>query len=169
MKDRKKQLLLNTLILSFGTICTKGIMFLMTPLFTRWLTQSDYGTFDLVLTYISIFIPLITLDCGEAVFRFLMDVEEKNYKSKSSIITCSLFTTVIGCIISFVIVLILAIIFNTKMHLIFLLFVLLIVQVSYELLTMVLRGIKNINVYTISNILFVFSMVCFVFIYVALY
>ena len=73
MKDRKKSLIKNTTILSFGMLCTKGITFITTPLFTRWLSQVEYGTFDLMVTYITLLIPIVTLSSGEAVFRFILD------------------------------------------------------------------------------------------------
>ena len=80
MESRSKKLALNTVILSIGTLCTKGIMFFMAPLFTRWLTSSEYGTFDLLVSYVSLLLPFLTLSTGEALFRFLLDAENEEKK-----------------------------------------------------------------------------------------
>ena len=79
--NRSERLVKNTAILTFGKICTRGIMFIMTPLFTRWLSQADYGTFDLIVTYISFLMPIITLECAEAMFRYLLDANKENEKN----------------------------------------------------------------------------------------
>ena len=78
----KNNLAKNTLILSICTLLNKGLLFVMIPLFSRWLTTSEFGSYDLYATYITLLIPLITLSCGDAVFRLAVDkskVEEKKY------------------------------------------------------------------------------------------
>ena len=80
--NRSSKLVKNTAILTFGKICTRGIMFIMTPLFTRWISQSDYGTFDLIVTYITFLMPIITLECAEAVFRHLLDAKQEIQKKR---------------------------------------------------------------------------------------
>ena len=71
--SREGTLLKNTSILAFGTICTKGIMFFMTPLYTIWLSVGDYGTFDLITTYAGLATPFVTFAVGEALFRFMLE------------------------------------------------------------------------------------------------
>ena len=80
--SREGRLLKNTSILAFGTICTKGIMFFMTPLYTMWLSVGDYGTFDLVTTYSSLAVPFVTLAVGEALFRFMLDAESEESRRR---------------------------------------------------------------------------------------
>lgn len=164
MENRSKKLIKNTAILSFGTICTKGIMFLMTPLFTRWLTQSDYGTFDLIITYISLLVPIITLDCGEAVFRLLLDKNEENRHKK--IITNAIVIDFIGFIISLVVTIVISVLYSKMRELAIYFVILLILESINTLMTMIARGIKKINIYTIANILFVIAMTISVTIFV---
>lgn len=74
----EKKLAKNTLILSICTLLNKGLMFIMLPFFTRWLTVEDYGIYDLFTTYVSLLIPIITIATSNAVFRLSIDSEEKN-------------------------------------------------------------------------------------------
>ena len=157
MENRSKRLIKNTAILSLGTICTKGIMFIMVPLFTRWLTQDDYGTFDLIITYITLLVPLITLSCGEAVFRFLMDAKEKN--DEKTIVTNAWIINIIGFILSFVVTIILFIANVGVRDLAFYFLTLLILDALNTLMTMIIRGMKKLEIYTVANIIFVISMV----------
>lgn len=79
---KRSNLAKNTILLSIGTLLTKGINLLMIPLFSSWLSTEDYGTFDLFCTYVSLLIPFISLSSSDAIFRFSMDSEDKNEKSK---------------------------------------------------------------------------------------
>lgn len=80
--SKRDSLAKNTILLSIGQILTKGLSFVMVPFFSRWLSTEDYGTFDLLATYVTILIPLIGLASNEALFRFSMDVGSKDEKSK---------------------------------------------------------------------------------------
>lgn len=79
-KNKKDSLAKNTILLSIGTITTKGLSFVMVPFFSRWLTTENYGTFDLFCTYVTLLIPLIGLASNEACFRFSMDAKSKEEK-----------------------------------------------------------------------------------------
>ena len=68
----------NTIILGICTLLNKGLMFVMLPLFTRWLSVSDYGAYDVLATYISLLIPLVSLAAGNAIFRLSVDASEEN-------------------------------------------------------------------------------------------
>ena len=157
MEARSKRLIKNTVILSFGTLCTRGIMFIMTPLFTRWLSQSDYGAFDLILTYITLLIPIVALNCGDATFRFLMETEDT--KEKSKIISNAIIIHIIGFLIAIILTIIACTLYSNKAKLIVFFLILLMLESINNLFTMVLRGIKKLSIYAVSNILFVVMMV----------
>lgn len=155
-KNKSKNLIKNTTILSFGNLCTKGLMFIMTPLLIRWLSQDSYGTFDLLTTYVTLLIPFISLSIGEATFRFLVDgANDKNKKRIDVIINSSFFVTICGFVLSLIVVITLSFCFeNIKMYL-FLLFILLICEGINNFFTYILRGLKKLPIYAVSNILFV--------------
>lgn len=164
MERRKKLLAKNTIILALGNICTKGIMFIMTPLLTRWLPTEDYGAFDLMTTYVSLVIPLVTLDIGEAAFRFLLDCkcdEERNTIIGNTTKIYILGIPIIGVLLAFATVL-----FPNKKYYIFLFMIIFGGELVYEYFTMLLRGVKKLNIYAMASIIYVFVMAVSAFIYI---
>lgn len=162
MENRERKLIKNTAILSFGTICTKGILFLITPIFTRWLSQEEYGIFDLMITYISLLLPIIALNINEAVFRFL--IKEENRKEK--IISSALCVTILGFIVSVCIYIVFIILNRQLIEIASLFILLLLAEAINNFLMMILRGLKKLNIYAIANIVFVVAMIISVFLFV---
>ena len=95
--SKSDSLIRNTAILTIGTLFTKVLAFIVIPLFSKWLSVEDYGTFDLYSTYIMLLIPVLTLSCGEAVFRFLIDT--KNDDERNRIVSSGTGIIVIGILI----------------------------------------------------------------------
>ncbi len=164
LEYRKKSLVKNTAILAFGTLCTKGIMFFMAPLFTRWLARDDYGTFDLIAEYTSLLIPILTLSMGEAVFRFLVD--ESDEKEKNRVLTTCFIFHVLGIVLTVLIGIILCFFSRLSNTVVMSTVLFLSMEIVYKYLMMTLRGKKNLNAYTVGNILFVLGIAVFVTIFV---
>ena len=104
--NKNKELIKNTLIIFVGKFCTQFLVFILIPIYTRYLLTSDYGYVDLIQTYISLLVPIIILRFDSAVFRFLIDVRNEK-DDKSTIISCNtliLFLQLIIFIIIFAIV-----------------------------------------------------------------
>ena len=160
MEQRNKKLLKNTLILSIGVFCTKIINFLMVPLYTRWLSQESYGQFDLLITYITLLLPIITLSCGEAVFRFLIDKSDETERKKN-IVSTALAIDIVGLTISIIIILISYKAFNLPIDILIYFLILLSVETIYDFNLMICRGLKKINLYTISGVLYILCMTIF--------
>lgn len=89
MDIKKKTLAKNTLIILLGKFCTQFISFFLVPLYTRYLLTEEYGFVDLVTTYISLFVPVISLQIEMAVFRYLLDNRD-NIENQNKIISTSL-------------------------------------------------------------------------------
>ena len=71
--SREKELAKNTIILAFGKICTQSISFLMLPFYTAVLDTKDYGTFDLLVTYATLLLPLVNWQFDQGLFRFMLE------------------------------------------------------------------------------------------------
>lgn len=166
MDKRNRDLIKNTSILTFGVICTKGIMFIMTPLFIRWLSQSDYGTFDFLINYVTLVIPLITLNVGEAVFRLLIDQADNESKT---IVSCAIISDMAGMIFSIIIVGCICLFLPQYGTYAVYFFIVLLCETIYNFLGMVMRGLKCLPLYNIANIIYVFSMALSAFIFVKLF
>lgn len=92
--NKEKQLIKNTAIVSIGKICTQLITFFLLPLYTALLTTEQYGVVDLMNTLVALFLPIVTLQIEQGIFRYLIDCRE-DFEAKRKIITTSmLFITV---------------------------------------------------------------------------
>ena len=78
--SRGKELAKNTIIMLVGKIATQFLSFLLLPLYTHLLPKDDYGVVDLISSYVSIAIPVATLQLEMAAFRFLIDARKKPEK-----------------------------------------------------------------------------------------
>ena len=75
--NKKKELAKNTVIIFFGRVCTQLISFFLLPLYTSYLSTSEYGTVDLIQTYVTLLVPIITLELEMSIFRYLIDCRGK--------------------------------------------------------------------------------------------
>lgn len=71
--NRQKDLARNTAILTAGKVCTQCISFFLLPLYTAILSTEDYGTFDLLVTYSTLLLPLVNWQLDQGLFRFMLD------------------------------------------------------------------------------------------------
>ncbi len=93
--NKNKEFVKNTAILFVGKFATQFISFLLLPLYTHYLLTDDYGTVDLIHTYITLFVPVLTLRIDSALFRFLID-NRQNESEKKRIISNSYFLLFLG-------------------------------------------------------------------------
>jgi len=70
MANKYKSLLKDTIIFAIGSLGSKIVLFFLVPLYTNFLSKSDYGISDLVFSSSQLLIPLASLVVGEAVIRF---------------------------------------------------------------------------------------------------
>lgn len=71
--NKYTNLFLNTLLFCLNSIGTKIIPFLLVPLYTSYLSSSEYGLTDLSQTVIYLIYPIITLNISEAVVRSIVE------------------------------------------------------------------------------------------------
>lgn len=162
-ESREKSLMKNTAVLGVGTILSKGLVFLMIPFFSRWLSVDDYGSFDLLNTYITLLIPFVTLSSGEAVFRFLLDTTD-DIEEKKNIITNGLLIFLTGSVITISVSYLVLSKTNPVVAIPFCAFLLAEAINNFSLTY--LRGIKKLTKYTICNILAMVGVACFVTLFV---
>jgi len=81
--NKRKELVKNTLIIGLGKVSTQMISFFLLPLYTFFLSPSEYGVVDLVITYVALLVPAITIQLEMASFRFLIDARnDENEKRR---------------------------------------------------------------------------------------
>ena len=109
--SKESNLLKNTGIIAIGNICTKCISFFLLPLYTTLLSTSQYGTVDLIGTYVSLFSVVLTLQFEQGLFRYLIDVRSDK-KMQSKYISTAFFSVVVLCLLFFIIAVPTLLIFN---------------------------------------------------------
>ena len=75
----------NTIIISIANLGSKFIAFILAPLYSYYLTTSEYGIMDMIITTVSLVMPIICLNIYESVFRFSSD-KDANIKA---VMSCS--------------------------------------------------------------------------------
>ncbi len=79
----------NSALISFGSLGSKLLVFLMVRFYTGYLTTSQYGTSDLITQTANLLLPIISLGITNGVFRFAID---------SAVDKRSVFSTGLYCI-----------------------------------------------------------------------
>lgn len=147
MKNGHDSLTKNTLMLSVSTLLNKGLLFVMVPLFSRWLTVEEYGSYDVLATYVSLLIPIVTLASSNAVFRLSAEHDEQSFKR--FYISNGLLIIAINLIISIFIISVLSVLFGWKNYVAFLL--LMTGEVLDNYFQGYLRAIKKLHIYALSR------------------
>ena len=78
--NRSKYLVRNMGILTISNFSSKILVFLLVPLYTSILTTAEYGSYDLAVSTVTLFYPMLTLNIVDAVMRFSMDKQVDNKK-----------------------------------------------------------------------------------------
>ena len=60
----------NTILIFVGSLGTKLLTVLMLPFYTAWLSVNDFGNVDMISTYSSLIMSIVTLCMTDAIFRF---------------------------------------------------------------------------------------------------
>lgn len=141
----------NVGLLTISQFGTKLLSFFLVPLYTNVLSTTEYGTYDLFNSTVSLLIPILTLNICDASLRFSIDKEN----DKKDIFSVSMFHFLIGmAIVGF------AILFNNLSGLFpiihdysILFFVLFTATALNGILTYFARGIDCVKEVAISGVI----------------
>ena len=96
MDSRYKRLASNSIWTLAGNTGSKVLSFLLLPLYTRWLGTNGFGESDLITTYATVLMCLMTLSISEAIFVFTKNKNEDDKKAYfSSSLTFVIFLLII--------------------------------------------------------------------------
>lgn len=93
--NKYKKLIYNTFIFGISTFSSKILVFLLLPLYTRVLSNADYGIVDLIVQTANLLIPIVSLGIANGVIRFGLDKSN----SSSDVFSTGLFTILGGFVI----------------------------------------------------------------------
>ncbi|MFA0411090.1 lipopolysaccharide biosynthesis protein [Vibrio splendidus] len=162
--SREIKLFKHTVIYAIGNFGSKAINILLLPFYTNVLTQAEYGSVDIVLITLILLAPLLSVNMGEAVFRFSVD---KKYK-KEQILNIGLLVSLIGLFIFALLVPIINIYFN-DIVMVGSFAVLLAVFVFQTVLKQYVRALEKLNAYMISDFIQVVVFVALVVLFIGKY
>ena len=74
-----------------GNILTKLLSFLLLPVYTKYIDPIGYGTYDLMIAYITFFTSVLFLDIWSGIMRFMFDYDKVEDKYKSIFTGSSIF------------------------------------------------------------------------------
>ena len=77
-QSRETRLLKNTIIYTISNFGSKILTFLIVPLYTFYLTTSEFGIYDTILSIINLLAPLCVLAIHEGLLRWLLKSNEKH-------------------------------------------------------------------------------------------
>lgn len=154
----KKKLLVNTVIISIGKICTQLITFLLLPLYTNLLSTEEYGIADLVTVFIMLVVPIVTLQIEQGVYRELIEVRE-NDSEKSKIISNTFITTFLQIVLYTIIFLVVSLFIKNE-YKYFLLFNT-IAYIFSSILLQISRGLDKNIFYSIGSFICAISTIIF--------
>lgn len=117
----------------------------MLPLYTSYLTQNEYGISDLVLTTVSLLLPIMTISIFDAVLRFTMDPDSDSSEifTNGFVLTCFV-SLIVG--LSFVVFVSADYIFGAYVS------ILLVVQLFQVLFSQFLKGIGKVRIFAVNGI-----------------
>lgn len=148
--DKSKEYLKNTIIIFIGKFSTQFMTFLLLPLYTHYLLASDYGFVDLIQTYISLLIPVLTLRFDSAGFRFLID-ERNNEKQQNEIINNIFYSLIVQIVIFTIIFVGVNCFFNINYSAY--IYITIVSMMISNIFLQVLRGLGDNKGYSIASII----------------
>lgn len=148
IKENNKTLLIGTIVYAIGNLGTKILTFLIVPLYTYYISTSDMGDYDLLITSVSLLAPLISLKISDATYNWMIKRVASNevcikatydYLLKS----CAFAVTIIGIASLFIHI------WNIGLFL-----AILVLEPILETTQKILRGLKNQKLFAASGIIY---------------
>ena len=103
MNSRLKYLFKNTGILVLSGFASKLLGFFLVPLYTSVLSTEEFGKYDIIVSTLTILLPIVTLNIADAVMRFSMEKEKDPHNAAAVGLRFVVTGTVIVALLSLII------------------------------------------------------------------
>ena len=148
---KNKILAKNTIILTIGQFIPKLIAIITLPILTKSFSTEDYGIYDLIISFASLLLPIMTLLVQQAVFRFMISEEPEKQKKY---ISTSVFFVFAFSLCIFAIVVIIGVKANQRLDLLILAMALYFFESIYDVMGQIARGYGKNLIYSIAVIIY---------------
>lgn len=149
MKNQK--ILKDSLIIGAGSIFTKISQFVLVIIYSYFVSVEDYGIIDMISSIITLLSFILAFNISESIFRYI--IEDKSDENIKKYFTNGLFIYIVSGLLFIPILLIL-----NKYDIIkkfaFLIYILLFLNVGYNIIYIFLKATEKLKKYTIFGILF---------------
>lgn len=145
--SNSKDLIKNIILFGMSNFIPKIMSFLLVPVYTAYLTTADYGTSDIIMTTVSLLLPIFTLNINDAVIRFT--IENKQDKRAYAI---GVRIYIMGCVALAAVLGIVAVVTEVRLIYLVLLLVLFAVSGDYQLKVAYLRAMERVSFLSLCTI-----------------
>lgn len=149
MSNDNRQLLKGIGIYAIGTFGTKILLFLIVPLYTYYISTSEMGLYDILMSTVNLLAPIITLQISDASYRWLI---RDDVLDKTKYIRETLHVLIINCSIAVIIILLVNQLYTIPYSTYFC--IVLVLNRILQTIQKILRGIKNQWLFAMSGIVF---------------
>ncbi|WP_067146661.1 lipopolysaccharide biosynthesis protein [Pseudotamlana agarivorans] len=155
----KKKIFREILTYSIGSFGSKVLSFLLFPFYTYFLSQNDLGEYDLLITLVTLFVPLVSLQISDATYRWLIGEEYVTESDKQKVIANAIFILVIGAVIFSACFVVYTFFksFNYQIYFLLLIFL----NSLLPLLQSILRGLGKTKYFAANGVITTFLVVIF--------
>lgn len=146
---KSKNLLQGVGIYAIGTFGTKILSFMIVPLYTYYISTSDMGVYDILLSTINLLTPIITMQISDAAYRWIIREDEID---KDKYVRATIQVLVTNCFLASLIILVVNQFCNIPYCFYFC--VVLVLSRAYQTVHKILRGLKNQWLFAISGLIY---------------
>lgn len=147
--SRYSNLANNSILFAIGNLGSQLVKFLLLPLYTYQLTTQQFGTADLIVTTVSLLLPIVSLNIFDAVLRFSLDKEVDSVKIFSNALAVSILS-------SLLLLLCLPLTYFFNISFIVYVPIILIVQIFQSLFSYFAKAIGEVKTFAINGIILSF-------------
>jgi len=148
--DRERKLFRSTIVLMLGLILPRAVALITIKFISEGVVKGDYGNYNVMTNIVlNLFIPIVTLQIGEGIFRFLIDSDEK----KSNYYISSALSYLVVAIIMTIVAFFLFTFDGFEGQLKYIIIIYAVVELINIYIRPIARGLGHNKVYSISGII----------------
>lgn len=146
---KSKELMKGVGIYAIGTFGTKILSFLIVPLYTYYITTSDMGVYDVIMSTISLLTPIVTMQISDATYRWII---REDVSDKETYIRATIQVLVVNCLIAVTIILVINHFYKIPYCIYFC--IILFFSRAFQTIQKILRGLKKQLLFAVTGIVY---------------
>ena len=149
-KVQGKKLFFDTIIYAIGDMGPRLFTFVLIPIYTAYLTTSEYGTYDLVMTALQMVTPIIFMQMPGTIMRYVINVSEE---TKRTVISTGLYFATGSILFYVVLAWLMCIMFHWNIAFFPVILLTAVTLMYNNMFAQILRGIDRLKLYALMGIM----------------